>query len=65
MTGSFRRAHFDKHKNIQNDNTKIQQTNKINNLTNKQANKQTNKFPGTNIGVESGVISPPRLKQPI
>ena len=28
MTVSFRRAPFDKHKNIQNDNIKIQQTNK-------------------------------------
>ena len=26
MTGSFRRVHFDKHKNIQNDDIKIQQT---------------------------------------
>ena len=28
ITVSFRRAHFDKHKNVQNDNKKIQQTNK-------------------------------------
>ena len=58
MTSSFRRAHFYKHKHIQNDNRKIQQTNK-------QTNKQTSKLTHTNVGVIRGVIMPPRSNQPI